>query len=133
MKKLIAVFVAVIAIAVSTQTIRAGEMRYINKSINTRYGVDCSFWIVTRVDIRLSVNPYARVYLHGYSSADAYNLDKPAMGRKAVDIEDVENLLVTVDTTGDKNLYELVAGKIIEVVLADEQFSGGTIKTFQTE
>jgi len=133
MKKLIAILVVLFAVAITTQTVKAGEMRYIEKQLETHFGVDCSFWLVEEIEIQLSKNPTARVRIAGFASSDAYKTGKPALGHKFINIDNVESLITTIDTTGDKNLYELVAGKIIEVVLADEQFSGGTIKTFQTE
>ena len=128
MKKVIALLMLTATIALA-QNVTTIPTRYVSKSVPTRYGVDATCWVVTNLGVQVSSNPSATIKLIGFLDVDAFQSGKPALERKTIYVDAVEDLTTTSDIPTGSKLYETVAGYVYVLVLSHEDFVGGTVVT----
>ena len=126
-KQVLIALVVMVALALPAM---AETVHYIDKAVPTEYGVYCSFWRITMIKIK-TVEGDATVFLQGWLDADAFVAGKQSMENKTVVAKDVDEATVDTGDGGIKNLYDLVAGKVYELVLETPTFDGGVIKTIE--
>ena len=102
-------------------------MRYIEKTIPTDHGIDCSCWIVTDLKVKLDLNPSATIIIAGFASPSAYMANKVQMGYRTITVPNIEQALLSVATT---NVYSAVSTYVVSYILTQPDFKGAVIKTF---
>ena len=104
---------------------------YVEKGIATRYGVEAQVWFISSIQINTHPSsPSANIRLSGYASTDAYQAGNRSIGSINVSIKNTKDLAIEIPKSGTKSLYELVASKAFELILADSKFAGGVAKVY---
>lgn len=105
---------------------------YVEKEIETRYGVDAPVWFISSIRINTHPSsPSASIRLAGYANTEAYQAGNRAIGSINVNVENIKDLAIEIPEGGTKSLYELVAAKSFQLILADSKFTGGTAKVYE--
>lgn len=102
-------------------------MRYIEKTIPTDHGIDCSCWIVTDLKVKLDLNPSANIIIAGFASPEAYLANKVQIGYRTVHMPNIEQLMLPMPTA---QVYEAVSTSVVGCILADPEFQGALVKHF---
>lgn len=90
---------------------------YIKKSLETKSGYDAECNIVTGIWIDLKAG-CAVIMLDQYKDFDSMESGKIAMGKRDVSVSGIEALPV----------FSSVHNAVVDTILADSEFSGGTLE-----
>jgi len=100
-------------------------MRVIQKSIETRVGVNAEIWFTKEVRFDLD-RDQATLSFQGYVNAQAIQENKNPLDIQIVTVYNIQNMPKTFEA-GVANVYEAVFEQLLVKVLATELFAGGTI------